>query len=157
MSAWDYGFDYAIDPTETTPEGIRVDRSGQTAPTLEQIDELTDAVEACLRAAPITCGRPDPVINRGCFSVKVPNDWAMSCAGDWQVLRDRAPEIGCLAKGETPSPECPCRWRAGIQETAFVVTPSLLLYPDVLIRAATGCPNPWAVPELAKCASLRLP
>jgi hypothetical protein len=162
-------FEYAVTPAFTTPSGIPVDPSGQDV-SAETVDAQTAEVEACLarefgspphlppevrRAADCleeTFALPIP---RGCFAVKVPADWTLSCDGDQQVLPSRAPDALCLAKGLVPTDDCPCRWRAGLEDDGRVVvtTPSFHMFKDPLVRLATGCNNPWAHPKLARCAT----
>lgn len=145
-SAWGYSVEgdrqYATSPTETSPGGIRFDDSGQ-AVAGELLDRLTNEVSECLHMS----------IDRSGFVVKVPADWQPSCDGSQQLLSAGAPDAGCLAKGQEPVAGCPCRWRAVIQcPNVIVATPSLYLYKDALTRWVTGSANPWASPELAKCA-----
>lgn len=166
-------FNYEVDFNQTTPQGIAIDLSGQDV-SPELIDRLTDEVEQCLAE---TFGNPPVLppavvqdaqcrddtfslpINRECFAVKIPNDWQISCDGTQQVLPISstayvAPDELCEAKGLTVTPECPCRWRAGLQDNYIIVsTPSLYVYKDPLIRMVTGCNNPWGHPALSQCAS----
>jgi len=79
--------------------------------------------------------------------------WHPNCDGTQQVLSIAAGNEGCMAKGQTPTNECPCRWRASrLDDNTIVATPSLYLFPDWLIRWGTGCQNPWGNPEFAECA-----
>ncbi len=162
-----YGFSYDIAPAFTTPNGIRVDPTGQKV-SAALVDRVTDEVERCLTE---TFGDPPRIpadvvkagvcradtfalpLPRSCIVVKVPDDWTLNCDKTQQVLPLLTP--GCdPAKHQTPTPECPCRWRAGFQEpNVIVTTPSFFLYKDVLIRTATGCANPWGHPALMKCAN----
>lgn len=166
-------FNYEVDFNQSTPQGIALDLSGQDV-SPELIDRLTDEVEKCLAE---TFGNPPVLppavvqdaqcrdstfrlpIDRECFAVKIPNDWQISCDGTQQVLPISstayvAPDELCEAKGLTVTPECPCRWRAGLQDDYIIVsTPSLYVYKDPLIRMVTGCNNPWGHPALARCAS----
>lgn len=144
---WGYAYGafdhYDVRPTDITAKGIMFDPSGMPiAPAL--IDRLTDEVEACLSIS----------IIRTSFVVKVANDWIINCDGTQQLLPVLAGSAGCIAKGLTPSEQCPCRWRAGIEcPNAIVTTPSFYLYKDALTRFVTGNMDPWASPELAVCAS----
>jgi len=170
-------FKYDVSPNDTTPEGISVDLSGQDV-SLELIDRLTDEVESCLKEKfgdpPVLspeamqegqCFRNTFTlpINRSCLTIKIPDDWQYSCDGTQQVLPIkstdyRPPDSACRVKGLEPTPECPCRWRAGIQDSCIVVsTPSLYLYKDPLIRLVTGCNNPWVNNDLAHCAAPSTP
>jgi hypothetical protein len=135
---------------------------------LFEIDRLTNEVESCLAEEfgnpPVI---PDDVINqsyclyntfdipfpRECITVKVVDDWVWSCDGTQQLIPQEAPQELCDAKGLSYDPNCPCRWRAGIQDNhIIVVTPDLFLYKDPLIRLMTSCNNPWAHPKISKCA-----
>ena len=159
-------FSYKVRPTEKTAQGIAVDLTGQDV-SLEQIDRLTNEVEKCLENA---FGNPphlpDDVrqkadclvetfalpLKRKCLTVKIPDDWTFSCDGRYQVLPQEAPAERCREKGIEPTPECPCRWRAGTQnDSVIVVTPNLFLYKDPLVRLVTTCNYPWAHPSLAAC------
>lgn len=170
-------FHYDVRPSQSTSKGIAADLTGQDI-SLEAIDRLTDEVETCLRLAfgdpPII---PEDVrqkaacrgktfrlpLARECFVVKIPDDWELSCDQSQQVLplkstSYRPPDKLCEDKGLEPTPECPCRWRAGIQDdNTIVVTPSLYLYKDPLIRMVTGCNNPWGHPVLAHCVAPSTP
>lgn len=165
-------FNYQVSYNAITPSGIKVDTSGQLI-RLDTIDVLTNEVETCLEK---NFGSPPHIpqevrnasycvvsdfnlpCDRDCFSVKVPDDWVMSCDGSQQLLPTEAPQELCDAKGLTANPDCPCRWRAGIQNNNIIVTtPSLYLYKDPLIRIITGCNNPWAHTRLAECAQPTVP
>lgn len=130
-----------VQADSVSPGGIRYDSSGQAfyGPLL---DRLTDEVAECMLMS----------IDRSSFKVKVPADWAFSCDGTQQVLPIIASQGGCLAKGQTPTPDCPCRFRAVVQcPNVIVSTPSLYLYKDALVRWLTGSRNPWADKNLVKC------
>jgi len=170
-------FHYQVRPSQSTTKGIAVDLTGQDV-SLEVIDRLTDEVEACLKE---TFGVPpilpedvrqkaqcrDETFNlpiaRKCLVVKIPDDWEFSCDKSQQVLPIKSTSYRpldalCEAKGLEPTPECPCRWRAGIQDDNIIVaTPSLYLYKDPLIRLITGCNNPWGHPALSHCAAPSTP
>lgn len=170
---WGYSdseFDhYSVDANLITPQGTPYDPTGQPI-SPELIDRLTGEVETCLATAlPGNILSKEIISNSHCsktivelpiprqsFSVKIPNDWVLNCDGTEQVLPTpvMAGGLGCVAKGQTPSAQCPCRWRAGIKcPNTLIATPSMYLYKDVLIRFTTGCQNPWASPELAACAT----
>jgi len=168
---WRYAdqFGYAVQPTLETPSGISVDPSGQ-AVDLAVVEGIVDDVESCLQKefgdppripddvrAAANCYSstfPAPYPRAQCLTIKIPNDWVLSCDKSQQVLPWEAPEAGCLAKGLTPTKVCPCRWRAGIQDNdTAVTTPNLYNLRDPLIRIITGCNSPWSHPRLAKCAT----
>lgn len=157
---------YSVGATQTTPDGIRFDASGlATSATL--IDRLTNEVERCLflkfperlsdvAAAQAGCSGDARfhTIDRHSFVVKVAGDWRLTCDGQQQVLPVVAPSAGCAAKGQHTTPECPCSYRAGIKcPNILVVTPSLYIYKDVLIRFLYDCVDPWANADLATCAT----
>ena len=163
---------YEITPEFVTPSGLAVDPTGQDV-SAALVDELTDKVERCLIEEfgdpPVI---PEDVMEKGmcrsntfalpisreCLTVKVPDDWVMSCDQTQQLLPAPAPDQLCRDKGLEPSAECPCRWRAGIQDhQTIVVTPSFYLYNDPLIRIVTGCNNPWGHPALQRCATPSVP
>lgn len=149
---WGYSphtFDqYEANADQVTPEGTHFDPSGQNI-SGELIDRLTGEVEACLTKS----GKLDHPIDRGAFVVKVASDWQLNCDKTQQLLPVLAGSAGCVAKGLTPTEQCPCRWRAGIRcPNVLVVTPNFYLYKDVLIRFTLGVQNPWT-PDLATCAS----
>lgn len=134
---------YLVAASQVSPSGIRFDDSDQHI-SGALLDRLVGEVETCLQKS----------IDRRSFVVKVPADWSLSCDGSQQILSSRAPDAGCIAKGEQPTPACPCRWRAVVQgPNVIVATPSLYLFKDALTRFVTGSQNPWADPALAKCAA----
>lgn len=161
---------YSAKVFDKTPEGIAYDPSGLPI-SPELIDRLTNEVNLCLTSMSPTGQLPSDAmsgsrcfqgktfqlpINRKSFIVKIANDWVLSCDGTQQLLPDpvKAGPAGCVAKGQTPDAQCPCRWRAGIRcPNVIVVTPSFYLYKDALIRFVTGCQNPWASQALSQCAS----
>lgn len=163
-------FDYEVHPAFTTPGGIKVDPTGQ-AVSAEMVDRLVNEVEQCLAeqfpggkipadvrvAAQCQSDSFDLPVRR-CFTVKVPDDWEWACAGSQEQVLPLAhttnapPDELCLAKGIVPTPECPCRWRAGLQDDDIIVTaPNFRVFKDPLIRLITGCNNPWVEP-LRTCA-----
>ncbi len=159
---------YQVSADYVTPGGTHYDPSGQNiSPQL--IDRLTHEVESCLLAE-FPSGRISDhtmalsgctgnavlhPINRTSFLVKIANDWSYTCDMKQEVLPvSGLGDAGCIAKGETPTVECPCRPRAGIKcPNVLIVTPSFYIYKDVLIRFLLDCTDPWASPELAICAS----
>lgn len=168
---WGYGYGafdrYNVNASFTTPAGTPYDPSGlNISPQL--IDRLVNEVSTCLDGvAPNGQLPPDIVsasvchsttftwpLERKWFEVKIASDWVYSCDHTQQLLPVLAGNAGCIAKGETPTDTCPCRWRAGIEcPNHIITTPSFYLFKDALTRFLTGCENPWANPELAKCAS----
>ncbi len=160
---WGYGYGafdrYDVHPTSVTAGGIGYDPSGlPIAP--ELIDRLTGEVEKCLASVEAdagvarACMQYAGTIDRKSFVVKIANDWVLSCDGSQQLLPVLAGSAGCIAKGLTPSEQCPCRWRAGIEcPNQIITTPSFYLYKDALTRFVTGCADPWAYPSLATCVS----
>lgn len=132
---------YETDFTEKTPGGIWVDATGQDVD-LAKIDTLTDELESCLGVS----------VNRECIGVKIPDDWFVSpCSGE-ELLLIPADDSLCLAKGVTPTPECPCSWRVETQDdNIIVIPPGLELYKAELARIVTGENNVWVVPQITAC------
>lgn len=159
-----YSYDYH--PNATTPEGIRVDTSGE-AVDLADLDRRVDFVESCLAgkfgsppALPpsVVSGSqcdsttfPLPLLRRD-LQVKVAANWVWSCDHTQELIPVPSPDSGCVAKGLTPTPECPCYWRVGIQgNQVIVVTPDLHMLQDSVTRMATGCNDVW-MEGLSACA-----
>lgn len=168
--SWGMSPRYAVQPTIVSAKGVKIDPSSNRV-NPATVDRLVDAVETCLTK---NFGNPPVIppdvqqasqcpsatftlpINRACLTIKIPDDWSLNCDGTQQVLSWVTADggAGCRAKGLSPTAECPCRWRAGVQDShTLVATPSLYLAPDWVIRIFTGCQNPWASPELAECAA----
>lgn len=150
---WGYSYSefdrYDVVLDHTTTAGTLYDPSAQNISPL-LIDRLTHEVDVCLTDLGYS------PINYQSFSVKVVGDWVLNCSGTQQELPDPvwAGNGGCVSKGQAPSIACPCRWRAGIKcPNIILTTPSFYLYKDALTRFVVGTDNPWASPELAKCAS----
>jgi hypothetical protein len=152
---------YVFTPTAATPKGVRVDAGGPLS--LARVDRLFDEVEACLsRNFPGGALPPETKAATGASCnlsrFPLPLERARAAHSD-QLLPIDARSVGCEVKGQTP----PCYWRAMILDpvsgdfgdpaTVLVVPPSMLLLKDVLIRASTGCLDPWAYPKLAECAT----
>ena len=132
---------YPFQRTMVTPGGVEVDLSGQ-AVSIDAIDASVREVEECLGKS----------IDRRAFRVKVPADWRKNCDGTQEVLPFQTPDRFC--KGEAATPDCPCRYRALLQEPNIVIaTPNLLLFKDALVRLITGSTNPWSSPTLSVCAT----
>jgi hypothetical protein len=161
---------YEIGQTTYTWNTIEVDTTGQEVD-LSLVDQMVTAVEDCLadigtlsyeegRAA--WCLRSTEnrfiiprEIKRECLLIKIPDNWVMSCDGKEQLLRNKAPFEGCRQKGFGEDPNCPCRWRAAIQDTwIIVVTPNLRLLGDPLVKLVTDCDYPWGSEKLARCANI---
>ena len=150
---WGYAngaFDrYTVTSIQKTPKGIAFDPSGLPINPL-LIDRLVDEVEACLGMS----------VDRSVFTVKVAADWVPSCGGpSWPAPQELLPvetqdPSGCLAKGLTPTPQCPCRWRAGVKfPNIIVTTPAFYLFKDALLRWLTGVINVWGNLAFAECAA----
>lgn len=165
---------FHVGATSTTLEGVRVDVSGHDdlMPELgEQIDLTIRDVYQCLEDGGLLDG-PVPVEDLqgawcydesfefrqrtscvDCLAVKVPKKWETSCIdAGIQLLPIDAPDWYCLQKGLTPTNECPCRWRAGIQDgNVLITTPDLGMFRHELMRYITGCQLPSASPVLSRC------
>jgi hypothetical protein len=149
---------YEVTPTATTPLGIEVDSSGNAFDPA-RIDSMTEHVQACLtKAFPdnrFTSGQqqaawcPDTVFKGfcpKCLILKIVPWWRYSDDGTQQLL----PYIA--GKCSKPGQVGDCYFRAAVQDgLTIVVPPSIYLYKTPLVSIATGCRNPWAVPELAAC------
>jgi hypothetical protein len=150
--------------------GIQVDSSGQSVD-LNKIDNIILKVQECLwknfengipydvmKTGDCIVDHIDFPLNLSCATIKVVNDWQWSCDGKWQLLgaSATAPQELCSSKGLSPDPNCPCRWRAGLQDGNIVVTPDLRMLADPLIRLATGCNNPWGHTLLSMCAQVNI-
>ena len=170
---------YAIRADATTPHGVQVDTSGFEV-NLERIDYIFDFVEQCLadnfpKIAPfcedvknqcqgdtgwrcydflIGCENYERIkdgIDRRAIKVKVAPDWHYSCNHEYAIFSCNIPDDGCLAKGLTPTPECPCSCRSTIQGSDLITTPELIALSGELVRLVTGFNNPWTVEPLKAC------
>ena len=146
-----------------TPSGIRVDTGGY-AVDLATLDARVAKIEACiLRMAAESlvlpaeqkkswqCLRevdPNQELMRDCLVIKVVAPTFSKCS-DWQFIGVAAPDGLCLAKGITPTDECPCMWRTAIQDDNVVITPPAMYLWEVG-RIMTSCNNIWFSP-FAKC------
>lgn len=159
--------DYSINVTDTTPNGIDVDTTGQDID-LERIDRIFNYVYDCIRNS-----FPDMIITgdvleqgycqnseiikenvcKRCMIIKIPDNWIMSKDGKEQMLQDEAPAQGCIDKGLCEDyNDCPCHWRALVnQDNKIVVTPNLRLLNDALLRYITSCWYVWENPILTEC------
>lgn len=131
---------YSINPV-ASPGGVRYDSEVGELLDVQQLDFLTDQLEACLERS----------IDRSTFVVKIPADWTYSCDGTEEVL----PFVSVFdktCKGKTATETCPCRYRAVLQEPNVVVTtPNLKLYRDALSRLLLNTSNTWGNPEISPC------
>jgi hypothetical protein len=159
---YDWGFSYSVEPNQTTPSGVLIDASGQYID-LNEIDRKISETENCLaRNFPngdlsgvegwCSVLKFEPFIDRHCITVKIPSNWSWSCDGKEQLLADDAPQEGCGAKGFKEDPDCPCKWRAGIQDGGIIITtPNLRLFKDPLVKMITSCEYIYEDPKLAEC------
>ena len=162
--------DYKVNGETYTHEGIHVDADENYD--LSILDRVTNEVYSCLQTTFPSLKLSSDVISdawcfkkkirlvqKSCFEVKIPSDWRLSCDGSQQVLKDEAPVESCKSKGLNGNfDECPCSWRAGIQQKEnttpiIVTTPNLYLYKDPLLRYITSCDYPWSSPPLSTCMS----
>ena len=177
---WDYlAREYnMVPPFETeftvlTPTGVRIDPSDNEIE-MGLVDVIIDRVERCMydkfnsgedtlyipedirRAAYCTSARPTYQVDRFKVRIKIPfkvSGWHWSLCSGQQVLSWEAPVAACASKGVDASVECPCSWRAGVQDNGVIVsTPNLYLFPDWFVRVHFGCLNPWGHPAVAECA-----
>lgn len=137
--------------------GLAVDATDASIPAIE---EIVFQVEQCL-APYVRTGIPEGSagwcpsaylgLERRCLTIAV-RPSILSCDGHSQLLPDLADPRSCLAKGVTPTADCLCHWREGIQdEQTAVCTPDLSVLKDPIVRIATGCAYPWNVPALTEC------
>lgn len=146
-----------------TPSGIQVDTGGYAVDFIA-LDARIAKIEACIRqvaaeslALPAEekkswqCLReadPNQELMRDCLVIKVVAPTLSKCS-DWQFIGVAAPDELCLAKGVTPTAECPCMWRTAIQDDNVVITPPAMYLWEVG-RIMTSCNNIWYSPY-AKC------
>lgn len=125
------------------------------------LDATVDNVVSCIssvlplasseREAAACVGEPTLEV-RSCLTVRVPSWHVSPCTGR-QLFACAVPAESCLAKGETPTAECPCACRAIIQDNEMILTaPNLELFPARLTELMTGCDYIWGT-RLAKCGS----
>ena len=156
-----------------TPDGIRVDTSGQDI-SLVDIDSHISKVESCLRnlypdgklpeslIAKAQCQYKwfEPTIDRTSIAVKVAADWHWSgemCGdvgyGRQQIFPCNVDKKLCEVKGLTVTADCPCECRGSVlQQHVVVTTPNLHLFDNDLIRIVVGCNFIWT-PGLQECFS----
>ena len=144
-----------------TPAGLLVDDPRQELD-LERLDRATAATLACLnRIWPIMtaaerqqayCTGVPALEIRTCLRVQVPSWHVSTCTGA-EIFSCSVPATSCEAKGQTPTPACPCSCRAIIQDQSVILTaPNLELYPAQLSQLLTGCDQIWSTP-LSACGS----
>lgn len=148
-AAWEIRFGYYLNRSPnyplanvvTSPGGVRYDSEVGDLLDVQQLDFLTDSLETCLERS----------IDRSTFIVKIPADWTYNCDGTEEVL----PFVSVVdrsCKGKDATVECPCRYRAVLQEpNVVVVTPNLKLYRDALTRLLLNTSNTWDNPEISPC------
>jgi hypothetical protein len=123
-----------------TPGGIPF--SGPVTPLA--LDEVVMPTLRCL-------GRTDAV---GKFGVVVAANAKLSEDKTQEVLPVLAPSQGCLDKG-LDSGYFTCHFRDGVRgpesKPIAISTPSMYTLPAAVARIVMRVPNPWAVPEYAKC------
>jgi hypothetical protein len=142
-----------------TAKGILVVRADSVVtPTfLQEIDRLTDQVDACLQTKGF---KP---IKRNWFGVFVPADWYVSTCSGEQLIPSTPPCQGCydknlpipkeccgLAKPTTTCP-CVCNCRAVAQGFWLITTPNLKLFKAEMCRISTGVNSCWGRPDLVPC------
>ena len=153
-------YDYKFKPNMTTEAGYKVDTSGQKID-ISTIDTRVEATLSCLDNVDFgkiegaycyqTIKYPAVCIE-DCLKIKITKAWDWSCDGKYQLLRKSAPIEGCLQKGFEEDPDCPCRWRAGIQNPGIVVVPpDMALFEGTIVQWITGCINPWGDVQLKEC------
>lgn len=156
---------YSVSPNVKTPNGIKVDTTNFIVD-LNDIDRRIDEVETCLKQKypdgklPLEiiqnghCLYPtfDTNIHRSCLEIKVAPDWHVGCLGE-EIFPCSIDPKYCLAKGITPTQECPCECRSAIQDqNVIVITPDLYLLKGDMIRLQTGCNFIW-IDGLQECFS----
>ncbi len=144
---------YTVTPTVTSKSGIAVDLSGLELLLDDVLDRQVAEVESCLKEV---LGIES--IHRGWLIVKVVPDAFLSIDGSQELIPGSGHPEECVAKKLCSSIEsCDCYLRAGIQDNSvIIVTPSMYLLKDPLIRTVSGINNPW-VGNLAKCAMPTVP
>ncbi len=167
-------------PDIITPDGIQVD-SGGFPIDVNELDRRVNQIEECVLKVmkeefpdDLTMKQQmkwgcytDNFNNRGplkrdCLIIKIVPPQYSKCS-DWLFLDAIAPDSFCIAKGLTPTPECPCRWRNSIIDENILLT-TVEIRPDIPLSSPpapylwdiatmmTGCTQMWKMP-FAKCAS----
>lgn len=153
-----------VSPDKKTPSGIRVDTGGHDV-NLAELDRRIANIEKCIldtakeygfatrtEMADWQCLSNDftmiEELRRECLIIKIVAPVLSKCS-NWQFIGIKAPDELCLAKGVTPTPECPCMWRSAIQNENVIVTPPALYLWDIG-RIMTSCNNVW-FSLFAKC------
>lgn len=99
-----------------------------------------------------------------CYGAKIAPDWVTDrCGGGEQELPVEGYDYVCIAKGLTPTPECPCRARVeteraelpgpnGAYMANIIITPpNQKFFKAEIARNMTGCNNVWIVPQIVAC------
>lgn len=152
---------FEVKPNAKTSKGVKVDIAQGLKVDLVAMDGRLDKIESCLQgiptfvlteeqrqawSCPMRAWKPAP-LKRECLEIKVVHAVGSSCHPEWQFIDALAPEASCTAKGLQPTPECPCRWRAGIVDEYKIVTPPAMYLWNVTY-VATACSNPWGTAAL---------
>lgn len=160
---------YTINYNTVTPEGLKVDTSGQEVD-LTQIDTQFNNVVSCLTnkfpnglptdvIAASHCTYNNTIIDKAQLGIKIAPNWhntPSTCGGTagygpMEVFPCNVPNSLCEAKGLMVTPDCPCECRSAVLDNSIVVTtPNLYLLNDALIRILTSCNDIWTS-ELAGC------
>ncbi len=153
---------YKLTATYETALGVAVDDPNhQLDPVL--LDQTITNVQNCLQQfvdEPLTteerrrdtCGFEEVAFIKPGFRVKVPSDWYVSVCSGAQLFPCDVPDASCLAKGRTPTEECPCACRAIIQDGNSIITaPNLELFPAQLTMLLTGCDQIWHGGRVQQC------
>jgi hypothetical protein len=152
---------YPIHATERSALGFGIDDPLHEL-NRANLDAIVSTTRACVESLlPLTAeeisqgecvGTPDPEI-RPCLTIKTAPDWHLDCTGKEQVFGN-APNASCEAKGLTPTTQCPCEFRAIIQDyCAVITTPNMKILSGQLVTLFTGCNNGW-VGRMAECSQL---
>jgi hypothetical protein len=153
---------YSVHRTDVSKFGYGIDDHGLELDRT-RLDSIVEDVRDCvLGVLPLTedeisqgecVTEPIPEI-RSCLTIMVAPDWHVSCTGE-QVF-GTAPDASCTVKGEQPTPQCPCAFRAIIQDNCTIITtPNMKILAGQLTTLMTSCNNAW-VGRLNKCATISL-
>ena len=143
--------EYGLDDPKGELDRVRLDKI---------VEDVKDCVAAVLPLTPQEqqegecMGTPTPEI-RSCLTVKDAPDWHWGCNNQEQLFGS-APIASCEAKGLTPTADCPCEFRAIIQDNCTVITtPNMKILAGQLTTLFTGCTNAWTG-RLLTCAKISL-